>query len=237
VGSAQGIGNKQPKYEIANVILDPEGAVRCIMLQGYFQYKNTCRLSAAKMWPLLSDRGSPVFTQVRPRIAFGPNDLVIHLRCEQSHYGKPGEKSRQNRWYACHVILTIYITDKQMIERIMNSSRWDRTIIVHPANCTGSSYRSLIESLRATQPSTVFTTSNDAGLEDFVLLVLAPYLVEDRGTFSYWAGVFSNATEKHVYLKFNGISSDDPAYIYHARGAYFMRYVNGSLVPARVTGA
>lgn len=46
---------------------------------------------------------------------------------------------------------------------------------------------------------------NITGFDDFILLSSANKLIEDVSTYSYWAGIFSNATEKHVDFGFHGM--------------------------------
>ena len=80
----------------------------------------------------------------------------------------------------------------------------------------------IIDLLRYPNSSIVPTSSKVTGFDDFILLSSANMLIEDVSTFSYWAGVFSNAKEKHVLLDYHGIipwnrtiRNRNYGYIYH----------------------
>lgn len=83
----------------------------------------------------------------------------------------------------------------------------------------------ILDLLRYPNSSIIPNTINVTGFDDFILLSSANKLIEDVSTYSYWAGIFSSATEKHVNAQYhsmpflNKISPDlrrkNYGYIYH----------------------
>jgi hypothetical protein len=138
-----------------------------------------------------------------------------------------------NHFVLCCVDLISCCADRQSIELILNSSSWDRIFIIKPPDCVGGITKDLIRWIHATYPNVESLSSSDAtGLDDFVLLISAQNLVEDVSTYSFWAGLFSNATEKHVNLAFHGINSHDLSYVYHDTEAkkYYLKLIDGKLL-------
>lgn len=68
--------------------LDPNGEVECLISIGYFQSKDICVDTVHKMWPALVNQPNRSFV---PKISFLPSDIVLHLRCQPSHYGVPSK--------------------------------------------------------------------------------------------------------------------------------------------------
>lgn len=121
-----------------------------------------------------------------------------------------------------------------MLSNILNGTVWERVVLVMPPGCHGAKYKELISWITTSYPNVSSSSSKDAtGFDDFILLVTANILVEDRSTYSYWAGIFSNATEKHVDNTWHGVSPFDDSYVYHDPKArmYFMKNVRGKLIP------
>ncbi len=63
--------------------------------------------------------------------------------------------------------------------------------------------------------ATIILDTNATGFDDFLLLSSAPKLIEDVSTYSFWAGIFSNASEKFVQVAYHGVLKEDPHFVYH----------------------
>jgi hypothetical protein len=55
------------------------GQIPCMVIVGFFQDTPVCPSVAKRLWNPISNTA--------PRIQFDSNDLVVHLRCHDSHYG------------------------------------------------------------------------------------------------------------------------------------------------------
>lgn len=63
----------------------------------------------------------------------------------------------------------------------------------------------LSELLKYPNSSKIPSNNTITGFDDFILLSSANKMIEDVSTYSYWAGVFSSASEKHVSAQYHGI--------------------------------
>ena len=135
-------------------------------------------------------------------------------------------------------------TDAHYIQVILNLTSWTNLYIVRPFDCPSGQVKNLItELLNYPNASVVPMSKNTTGFDDFILLSSANKLIEDKSTYSYWAGIFSNALEKHVKFDFHAalhlnvisprMSNQSRGYIYHDSNShnYFGRLLpNGTMV-------
>jgi hypothetical protein len=104
------------------------------------------------------------------------------------------------------------------MSEILNSSSWDRLVMMRPENCAGrSGDKAVIDWLANTYGAKAMEMDfSPYKVSDLVQLSQAHMLIEDKSAISYWATVLSNATHKHVSSYYHQKNThDDPAYIVH----------------------
>jgi hypothetical protein len=127
---------------------------------------------------------------------------------------------------------------------ILNITYWTRLFIVRPPDCAAAVITKIISSLLEYPNSSIALQSpHPTGFDDFILLSTANKLIEDVSTYSYWAGIFSNAAEKHVDTSFHGFLklgegnstrlATEQGYVYH--DAKHDNYFGSAHLDGRVT--
>jgi hypothetical protein len=96
----------------------------------------------------------------------------------------------------------------------VNYTYFDNLLLLSPPRCQGFSLE-VIRWLLHLYPNRAARVPPGSSMDDFLLLMNAPKFVEDVSSYSYWAGIFSNSTEKHVRLDYHGVCPENAGYVYH----------------------